>query len=92
MNQQVSPVTATTVYGNGCVQCVATINRLQKQGTDFVKVDLTGNEELRDQLFAEGFRGLPIIKTVHRGTWVGFNPQKIDGLIYTPWLEEAAAA
>lgn len=85
-----------TVFGkNPCVQCNATYRRLDKNDTEYSKIDVTVNAETLDYLKdGLGLFGAPVVivseEPIEDGhydnvavldSWSGFNAEKIDSIV-----------
>lgn len=57
-----------------CVQCDATFRKLDKEGIEYVVVQLT--EESAATFKAAGHMQAPVVVT-STGTWAGYNPDRI---------------
>ena len=62
-----------------CVQCGATLRRMDALGIIYDKVDLTQHPGLADKFREMGHTQAPIVVT-DRKTWSGFRLEKIDSL------------
>lgn len=83
------------VYGNGCVQCKATERHLEKQGTAYVKIEITDEHREEFKAQAAGIGSLPVVTVGEYGrvgyrVWGGYNPDRLDGLLFIPkaWPDE----
>lgn len=63
----------------GCVQCDATKRSMRKNGVAFEGIDLAVNDEIRDELAAQGFMQAPIV-AAGNDSWSGYRPEKIKAL------------
>lgn len=77
-------MTTITVYGKpACGQCTTTELALKRQGAEYVKRDVTQDEEALDTITQLGYKQAPVV-TITRGTklidhWSGFRPDKLAG-------------
>jgi len=62
-----------------CPQCQATYRHLDRKGVKYQVVDVETDRAAFDQLVAEGYRAMPVVKT-ENDAWAGFRPDKIDSL------------
>lgn len=69
-----------TIYSppTPCVQCTATKREFVAKGIPFEAITLT--PEQADAFKAEGHQQAPVVVTP-RGTWAGFRPDLIRGLL-----------
>jgi len=69
-----------TVYSKKhCPQCNSTYRQLDRFGLQYEIVDVEADQAAFNQLVAEGFRAMPVVKT-DTDTWAGFRPDKINAL------------
>lgn len=69
-----------TVYSKEhCPQCDATKRKLDKLGVDYDDVDLTDDDDLRNEMISKGFKATPIVIT-DDDSWSGYRPDKIKEL------------
>lgn len=70
-----------TVYTkNGCPQCTAVKRWLKSKNLAFEEINIEGNVELVEQLKAEGFKGMPVVKAENFQVQ-GFAPNKLEQLL-----------
>lgn len=68
------------LYGKpSCVQCSATERALIKQGTEFVKIDVSQDEEAYAYIVSLGYQSVPVVETPEEH-WSGFRPENIRKL------------
>ncbi|EHI39086.1 glutaredoxin [Rhodococcus opacus PD630] len=73
-------IVAVTVYTKpACVQCKATYQALNKEGIDYVVVDITENPEARDHLRSLGYLQAPVVIAGDQH-WSGFRRDRIKAL------------
>lgn len=71
---------AVVVWGKpNCVQCAATKRALTKHGIPFIERDLTEHIGQAETFRNAGHATAPVVVT-SRGTWSGFQPDKIKAL------------
>lgn len=63
----------------GCVQCERTKRLMDSLGIIYETVDVSTNQEARENLIAQGYSQMPIVHT-QDGEWSGFRPDKIKEL------------
>ena len=70
------------VYGTltGCPQCNATKKFLDTKNVDYEFIDITNDDNLREELRGEGYQSMPVVKT-HKEVWTGFQPTKLKAYI-----------
>lgn len=69
-----------TVYSKEhCPQCNATKRKLDKLGVDYDDVDLTDDDDLRNEMISKGFKATPIVIT-DDDSWSGYRPDKLKEL------------
>lgn len=69
-----------TVYSKEhCPQCDATKRKLDKLGVDYDDVDLTDDDDLRNEMISKGFKATPIVIT-DDDSWSGYRPDKLKEL------------
>ena len=62
-----------------CVQCTATKRAMTKHGVEFEEIDLAANDEIREELAAQGFMHAPIV-AVGGQSWSGYRPELVKAL------------
>ena len=62
-----------------CVQCNATYRALDKAGIEYSSIDITQDDEARDNLIALGYQQAPVVVTPTE-SWTGFQPDRIKAL------------
>lgn len=60
-----------------CVQCDATIRKLDKLGADYRKVDVTEDPEALARIKALGYLEAPVV-VVGDENWSGFKPHHLE--------------
>ena len=71
----------TTVYTKpSCVQCDMTKRYMDKNGIDYDTVDITQDSKALDMILEMGFSSAPVVIS-DKGSWAGFQPDKINLLI-----------
>ncbi|WP_165217151.1 glutaredoxin-like protein NrdH [Schaalia sp. ZJ1691] len=69
-----------TVYSKPrCPQCDATYRLLDKQGMDYVKVDVTEDAAALNFIKGLGYQQAPVV-TVGEDHWSGFRPDRIKAV------------
>ena len=74
------------VYGKpGCTQCKITTLALDKKQVPYTYVDVVEFPEVGERLYAEGYRGLPVIEVWDpagslRDSWTGFRADNLRAL------------
>lgn len=69
-----------TVYSKpGCVQCQATISKLDKRGAAYEVRDVTQDERAYQRVRELGYQQVPVVEAGEQH-WSGFRPDKIGGL------------
>ena len=69
-----------TVYSKpGCVQCQATISKLDKRGAAYEVRDVTQDQDAYAHVRELGYQQVPVVE-VGQQHWSGFRPDKISGL------------
>ena len=69
-----------TVYTKpACVQCNATYKALDKQGLDYMVVDISQDDEARDYVMSLGYLQAPVV-VADDHHWSGFRPDRIKSL------------
>ncbi len=72
---------SVTVYSKpNCVQCNATKRALDKNGLEYVEVDLTQDAQALDTVKALGYQQAPVV-FANGDHWSGFRPDKINALV-----------
>lgn len=69
-----------TVYSKpNCPQCVMTKKHLQQRGVDFKEVDISVDDQAKEQVSTLGYRQVPV---VHVGDehWGGFRPDRLNAI------------
>lgn len=78
--------TAVTVYSKpNCVQCVATLRALNRQGIDHTVIDITQDENAYTLVKGLGYSQAPVVivrdaDQAVTGQWSGFHPDEIKAL------------
>lgn len=73
-------MTHITVYSKpNCVQCTATKRALDKAGLIYEVIDISTDDQARDQLAARGFQSAPVV-FAGDDSWSGFRPERIKEL------------
>jgi glutaredoxin-like protein NrdH len=73
----------TTVYTKpNCVQCNMTKRHMDKIGVKYRTVDITEDKEALNKLIELGYKSAPVVMTEGGQTWSGFQPAKIDELVF----------
>lgn len=67
-------------HKNGCQQCRMTMRLMDKLGIVYTDVNIDDNEDIREQLIAEGFKQMPVVKADGE-SWSGYQPDRIKALI-----------
>lgn len=67
-------------HKNGCQQCRMTMRLMDKLGIVHTDVNIDDNEDIREQLIAEGFKQMPVVKADGE-SWSGYQPDRIKALI-----------
>lgn len=66
----------------GCVQCRATARAFDREGLEWIEVDLSTNPEamafVKDSL---GYTSAPVVTTATGTHWSGFQPERITALV-----------
>jgi glutaredoxin-like protein NrdH len=52
---------------------------LDKNGIEYITIDITENQEAYDKVVAMGFRSAPVVISGDQ-SWSGFQPDKINSL------------
>lgn len=69
-----------TVYSKpGCVQCQATMRKLDKRGAAYEVRDVTQDERAYQRVRELGYQQVPVVETGEQH-WSGFRPDRIAGL------------
>lgn len=69
-----------TVYSKpGCVQCQATMRKLDKRGAAYEVRDVTEDQDAYAHVRELGYQQVPVVE-VGQQHWSGFRPDKISGL------------
>lgn len=69
-----------TVYSKpGCVQCQATMRKLDKRGAAYEVRDVTQDQDAYAHVRELGYQQVPVVE-VGQQHWSGFRPDKIDAL------------
>ncbi|EME36563.1 Glutaredoxin-like protein NrdH, required for reduction of Ribonucleotide reductase class Ib [Kocuria palustris PEL] len=69
-----------TVYSKpGCVQCQATMRKLDKRGAAYEVRDVTQDQDAYAHVRELGYQQVPVVE-VGQQHWSGFRPDKISGL------------
>lgn len=76
-------MTVTVYSKDACVQCDATIRSLNKNGIDYVVVDVASDTEALEKLRAMGYMQAPVVHVSDDEHWGGFRPDRIKGLVKT---------
>lgn len=70
-----------TVYSKpNCPQCDLTKRDMDILGIEYQTVDITLQQDQLERLTSLGFRSAPVVET-ERGTWSGYDRDKIMGLV-----------
>lgn len=64
---------------SNCQACEGTKRQLEKQGTEFVTVNVEDDLDIAQQLVDEGWRSMPVVKTSET-SWSGMNMPRIRAL------------
>lgn len=67
-------------HKNGCQQCRMTMRLMDKLSIMHIDVNIDDNEDIREQLIAEGFKQMPVVKADGE-SWSGYQPDRIKALI-----------
>lgn len=67
-------------HKNGCQQCRMTMRLMDKLSIMHTDVNIDDNEDIREQLIAEGFKQMPVAKADGE-SWSGYQPDRIKALI-----------
>nr|WP_245885893.1 glutaredoxin domain-containing protein [Xylanimonas oleitrophica] len=70
----------TVLSKPGCVQCDATARALTTKGIDFVKVDVTDDDQALDLARGLGYLSVPVVVMPDGEHWAGFRPDRIADL------------
>lgn len=81
----------TVLSKPGCVQCDATARALTIRGIDFVRVDVTDDDQALDLARGLGYLSVPVVVTPDGDHWGGFRPDRIADLDAGPGPEPPAA-
>lgn len=65
---------------NNCSDCTATKELMDEKGIEYTEINIQEQKEYRDQLFAMGFRQMPVVN-VGDDWWSKFNRDKILALV-----------
>lgn len=69
-----------TVYSKpGCVQCQATMRKLDKRGAAYEVRDVTQDERAYQRVRELGYQQVPVVEAGEQH-WSGFRPDRIAGL------------
>lgn len=63
---------------NRCVACTQTKKMLDKLGIEYEIINVSENDDAREQLLAEGWLQMPVVKVGNITSWSGFQPEKIS--------------
>lgn len=66
---------------NKCVQCKMSMKWLKEHNVDFLEVNMSDNPEDLKYVKSLGVRRTPYVETMEHGSWSGFQPNKLGGLI-----------
>ncbi|WP_068059358.1 glutaredoxin-like protein NrdH [Nocardia xishanensis] len=70
-----------TVYSKpNCVQCDATVRKLDQLGATYVKVDVTEDIEALETIRAIGYSQAPVV-VAGEDHWSGYRPHRIEELV-----------
>ncbi|MHC6175434.1 glutaredoxin family protein [Glutamicibacter sp. X7] len=70
-----------TVYSKpNCPQCTQTMRVLDRQGTEYRKVDITQDAEALAHVEALGYKAVPVVVAGEKH-WYGFRPDLLAELI-----------
>lgn len=64
----------------GCVQCNSSERKLKKEGIEYVKIDVTQDEDAYERVVSLGYAQVPVLETEDGDHWSGFQPEKIEAL------------
>lgn len=78
-------MTVTVYTKKPCVQCDATIRRLDKNGTEYVLAEF--DEAATARFKAEGHLQAPVVVAGDR-VWSGYSPDRIDSLKAAPVVRD----
>ena len=72
-------MTVTVFSKPSCVQCGATLRRLDKLEVDYQVIDVTEDPKALAKILAWGYQQVPVVDT---GTahWSGYRPDCLNGL------------
>lgn len=71
---------SVTVFSKpACVQCRATIKRLDQKGIAYTYLDVTEDEAAYQQAASYGITQMPIVVAGEK-VWGGYKPESIDAL------------
>lgn len=76
-------VSVTVLSKPNCRQCVATKNKLKKEGISFMAFDVTQDDQAMDMARATGLTAMPIVvveSPAGERVWGGYSPDKIEDL------------
>lgn len=73
-------MTVTVYTKPACMQCKATYRALDKEGVEYVVIDITEDDEARDYVMALGHLQAPIV-VAGDDHWSGFRPDRIRALV-----------
>jgi len=75
-----TPLPDITLYSKpGCVQCRATVKRLQLKRLDYTYVDVTESDDAWQKAAQYGISQMPIVVAGDQ-VWGGYKPEAIDAL------------
>lgn len=70
-----------TVYSKpNCVACRQIKKLLEKSKVEFKEIDITKNASVRDELTAEGYKSLPVVKSEVLN-FSGYDPEQLEKVI-----------
>lgn len=65
---------------NRCVACTQTKKTLDKLKIEYEIVNISENDDAREQLLAEGWQQMPVVKIGNWDSWSGFQYDKLLSL------------
>ena len=65
---------------NRCVACTQTKKLLDKLGIEYEIINVSENDNTREQLLAEGWLQMPVVKIGNVTSWSGFQYDKLLAL------------
>jgi glutaredoxin-like protein NrdH len=68
----------------GCVQCNSSERKFKKENIEYVKIDITQDEDAYNRVVELGYAQVPVIETEDGDHWSGYQPEKIEALKPAP--------